>query len=134
MQFSLFQSNRRHDGRTGLCRANAAYNNVFYQCPTRIYLGRREENQSDGNLFDITGDNCSFEIAHPAPGNLQNLSGWQRYFELDTHSTQAQLEAEFDPEHGILRWRTPGPLPQTQPVPTLPESAHTGEPGPAPEE
>jgi len=130
VQFSLFQSDRQHEGRTGLCRANAAFNNVFHHCPHRIYLGRREENQSDGNLFDNTGDSCSFEIANPAPSTLQNLSGWQRYFELDTHSTQAHMEVEFDPQRCALSWQTDGPQPQPQPVPMLPVSAQSDKPGP----
>ena len=76
VNFSLGQADRRHEGRTGLCRANAAHNNVFYRCPHRVHLGRREENRSDGNLFDRAEDACSFEIAFPAPGCYQNLAGW----------------------------------------------------------
>jgi hypothetical protein len=128
--FGLGQSDRRHEGRTGLCRANAAYNNVFYHSPHRIHLGRREENCSDGNLFDAHGDGCSFEIAHPAPGCLQNLAGWQKYFGLDRHSTQARVEAEFDVATGELAWRADGPLPVTQPVAVLPAEAQGERPGP----
>ena len=116
VMFSLNQSDRRHEGRTGLCRANAAYNNVFYRCPHRLHLGRREENCSDGNLFDIADDHFSFQIAHPAPGCLQNLAGWQRYFKLDLHSTQAKLTAEFDIDTGKLCWSAEGDLPVTQRV------------------
>jgi hypothetical protein len=128
--FSLNQSDRRHEGRTGLCRANTALNNVYYRCPHRIALGRREENRCDGNLYDAAGDGCSFQIVHPAPGCHQNLAGWQRYFNLDPHSTQATVTAEFDSASGSLDWRATGPLPETQPVPCLPSAAHSKEPGP----
>ncbi len=131
IDFSLNQSDRRHEGRTGLCRANEAYNNVLYRCPHRVHLGRREENCSDGNLFDLTDDQYSFEIAFPAPGCYQNLAGWQRYFDLDLHSAQAHLSAEVDPETGDLNWSTDGSLPTTQPVDALPESAHRRRPGPS---
>lgn len=128
--FSIGQHDRRHEGRTGVCRANAAYNNVFYRCPHRISLGRREENACDGNLYDVTDDNCAFEIVHPAPSCLQNLAGWQRFFALDRHSTQARLTAAFDIETGTLHWQADGPLPEPQPVPTLPDDAHITAPGP----
>jgi len=130
VMFSLNQSDRRHEGRTGLCRANASYNNVFYRCPHRLHLGRREENRSDGNLYDVADDAFSFQIAHPAPGCLQNLAGWQRYFDLDPHSTQAKLTVEFDSETGALSWSADGKLPVTQPVEVLPPSMHQEKPGP----
>ena len=109
--FSLLQSDRQHQGRTGLCRANAAAHNVFYRCAHRIHLGRREENRSDHNIFDVADDTCSFQIAHPAPGCFQNLAGWQRYFNLDTHSAQTSLDAAFNAETGSLTWRATGDLP-----------------------
>lgn len=122
IMFNLIQHDRRHEGRTGLCRANAAQNNIFYRCPHRIHLGRREENCCDGNLYDIRDDNCSFQIAFPAPGCLQNLAGWEKYFKLDSNSTQATIEARFDVESGDLHWQTDGPLPPVSPVAALPET------------
>ena len=130
VMFSLNQAARQHQGRTGLCRANAACNNVFYRTPHRVHIGRLEDNRSDGNLFDLFDDNCSFELAYPAPGCYQNLAGWQHYFHQDLHSTQARLTAEFELESGTLHWHTDDPLPVTQSVPTLPDSAHTPTPGP----
>ncbi|MHB9134208.1 MAG: right-handed parallel beta-helix repeat-containing protein [Armatimonadota bacterium] len=130
VMFSLNQSDRRHDGRTGLCRANAAYNNVFYRCPHRIHLGRREENRCDGNLFDIAQDAFSFQIAHPAPGCFQNLAGWQRFFALDAHSTQAKVTVEFDVDTCQLHWEAEGPLPEMQAVVELPEEEQGQVPGP----
>jgi hypothetical protein len=126
VMFSLNQADRRSEGRTGLCRANAAVNNVFYQTPHRIHLGRREENICDGNLYDAGNDNCSFEIAHPAPACLQHLAGWQRYFGLDAHSVQAKITAEFDEETGTLTWSADAPQPSPQPVPGLPEPVLSG--------
>jgi len=115
--FSLIQADRKSSGRTGLCRANEARSNVFYQTPRRIHLGRREENVSDGNLFDARDDNCCFHIAFPAPDNYQRLASWQRYFGLDTHSAQARLTAEFDPETLTLTWQVEGELPADFPPP-----------------
>ncbi|HUW32028.1 MAG TPA: hypothetical protein VM223_10480, partial [Planctomycetota bacterium] len=64
----------------------------------RILFSRREDNVSDGNLFDARNDGTSFCIEFPAPQVLQNLAGWQEHFGLDLASTQAKLEAHFDPE------------------------------------
>jgi hypothetical protein len=115
--FSLIQADRRSSGRTGLCRANEARHNVLYQTPRRIHLGRREENVSDGNLFDARDDNCCFQIAHPAPDNYQKLASWQRYFGLDTHSAQVRFTADFDPETLTLTWQVEGELPADFPPP-----------------
>jgi hypothetical protein len=127
VMFTLNQSDRQHDGRTGLCRANAAYNNIFYRCPHRVHLGTRAENACDGNLYDTADDRCSFQIAHPAPSTLQNLAGWQQYFQLDLHATQAKLTADFDAETGALTWQADGDVPVVQPVAALP-----GDPPPTP--
>ncbi len=131
VMFSLGQSERRSEGRTGLCRANASFNNVFHRCPHRLHLGRREENTSDGNLYDRRDDNCAFEIAHPAPANWQHLASWQRYFALDTHSVQANLTATFDITTSALHWESDVPPPTTQHVRALPAGAHTAAPGPS---
>ncbi len=114
--FSLFQAERQGgDGRTGLCRANVAINNVFFQCPHRIHLGRREINQCDGNLFDRRNRAGSFELAYPVPSARQNLDGWQRYLGLDRHSTEGTIDADFDAERLSLTWRqTDGNRPQCQ--------------------
>ena len=130
VMFSLNQSERRHEGRTGLCHRNTAVNNVFYRCPHRIHLGRRAENVCDGNLYDGADDNCAFEIIHPAPRCVQNLAGWQQYFSLDPHSIQAALTMTFDPETGALQWQADGPLPATQSPQGLPAEAQTERPGP----
>lgn len=115
--FSLVQADRPSQGRTGLCRANQALNNVFFECPHRIHLGRREENVCDGNIYDRRDDNLSFHIAHPEPPCWQNLSGWQSYFGLDTHSTGATIKADFDIESGRLKWSVmDGEMPVCQPV------------------
>ncbi len=116
IQFSLKQSDRRSSGRTGLCWANRAINNILVRCPHRVHIGRLAENCSDGNLFDAANDPCSLELGHPAPGSLQNLASWQRYFNLDIHSTQAEIEAAFDVATLCLTWRLRGPAPQCQPV------------------
>lgn len=127
--FSLVQSDRAGQGRTGLCRANTAVNNIFYCCPHRIHLGRREKNWCDGNLYHRADDSLSFEIANPAPRNRQNLAGWQTYFALDEHSVQAEIVAALDPNEGTLSWHTvDGAAPECQPLP-LPITE--AKPGPA---
>ncbi len=130
VMFTLNQSDRRQGGRTGLCRANAAVNNVVYRCPHRLSLGVRAENVSDGNLYDAGDDDCTFHLAHPAPECFQNLAGWQRFFSLDLHSTQVRLTVEFDVEAGTLQWHADGPLPATQVASVLPEGARAEAPGP----
>lgn len=115
--FSLIQSDRKSSGRTGLCRANEARQNVIIGTPRRIHLGRREENVSDQNLFDIRNDNCSFHIAFPPPDNYQKLESWQKYFNLDTHSAQARVTADFNVETLTLTWKVEGDLPLEFPVP-----------------
>lgn len=117
--FSLLQSDRRCEGRTGLCWANIALNNVLVQSPHRISIGRRGENCSDGNLFDMQNDPYSFRIYYPEPGCSQDLARWQEFFGLDTHSTQADLKAEFDAETLCLTWRVIGDVPILQPVNVL---------------
>lgn len=116
IQFSLKQSERRSSGRTGLCWANRALNNVLVRCPNRLHIGRQAENRSDGNLYDSANDDCSFELGFPAPGTRQNLAGWQTYFGYDRHSTQAAWEVAFDVATLCLTWRLQGPAPQCQSV------------------
>lgn len=128
--FTLVQSARmgHEHGRTGLCRANAAVNNVFWRCPHRIHLGRREENVCDGNLYDRRDDRGAFEIRYPEPGCRQDLAGWQHYFGLDLNSRQDAIDAEFDPETGTVRWRTPECITPPPHKTTFPLAA--GRPGP----
>ncbi len=40
-----------------------------------------------------------------------DLSGWQEYYGLAEHSTQAELEVEFCPETLELNWRATGDVP-----------------------
>ncbi|HUU69344.1 MAG TPA: right-handed parallel beta-helix repeat-containing protein [Planctomycetota bacterium] len=94
----LGQAARVVGGRTGLCRTQKVLNNVFIDCPKRILFSRRENNISDGNLFDARNDGTSFCVEFPAPQVLQNLAGWQEHFGLDLGSAQAKIEAHFDPE------------------------------------
>jgi hypothetical protein len=132
VSLNLLQSGRRHEGRTGLNRANAVLNNVFYACPHRVYLGRREENRCDGNLYSSAGDGCSFEVAFPQPGCLQDLAGWQEFFGLDAHSVQAELRASFGIDTAQLHWQAEagGALPECQPVESAAGSFAAGRPGP----
>lgn len=116
VDLNLNQADRVIKGRVGLCRRHQVLNNVFAQCPKRIYLGRAADNVSDGNLFDSRCDAVSFCVRYPDQEALLNLDVWQRYYCLDTHSTQAQIEAEFDPDLGVLTWEVKGELPSPSPV------------------
>ena len=107
----LGQAGRVVGGRTGLCRNQRVLNNVFVDCPRRILFSRREDNISDGNLFDARNDPTSFSIQFPAPEALQNLAGWQEHYSLDQHSTQARLGAQFDPENCELTLTVEGVVP-----------------------
>ena len=131
---NLVQAERIIDGRVGLCRRHRVLNNVFVECPKRIYLGRAEENVSDGNLFDAGSDPRSLCIRYPDPEAVLNLAAWQEYYGLDTHSTQARLQAAFDVENGELTWQVEGESPAPQTVQAMHE-AEPGAPGPfSPEE
>jgi len=126
---NLGQADRVIDGRVGLCRRHQVLNNVFVHCPKRIYLGRAADNTSDGNLFDSRDDAVSLCVRYPDPEALLDLDGWQRYYGLDTHSSQARIEAEFDPDQGNLTWGVEGTLPTPSPVEAMHE-ADVGPPGP----
>lgn len=130
VSFNLMQWDRVVGGRTGLGRHCDALNNVFYNCPRRIVLGRLEDNRCDGNLYDAADDAVSFKLANPSPAARQNLAGWQRYFGLDEHSTQARIEADFDIEHGRLTWKIEGDLPGCGPVQVLHADDEQPPPGP----
>jgi len=128
VSINLNQAARLVGGRVGLCRQNKVLNNVFLRCPKRILLGRREDNVSDGNLFDTTSDEAAYLIRYPDPQALLNLAGWREYYGLDEHSTQARIEAKFSVERAKLSWKACGDLPAGQPV----EAMHEEQPGPGP--
>lgn len=130
ISFNLNQSDRRHEGRTGLCHSNAALNNLFYQCPNRILLARLFENTIDGNIYDKSNDNFSFILQYPSPMSYQNLAGWQKYLGLDTHSTQAEIEAAFDIETCILKLKIKGKLSENQEIKSINIKTTTYYPGP----
>jgi len=132
VSLNLNQADRVIDGRVGLCRRHRVLNNVFARCPRRILLARADDNVSDGNLFDVRNDSVSMRIQYPAPEAVLNLSAWQRYYGLDAHSSQAAVEADFDPENLSLRCRIDGDLPTCQPVEAMHGDART-RPGPCEE-
>ena len=128
VEFSLLQSERILGGRSGLGRRNSVLNNVFVGSRKHLRLAR-QDNRSDGNLFDAAVEKAPFGIRYLAPEPLVNLSAWQEFFGFDTHSTQARIEAEFDPDTLTLVWRIDGELPTCDPVPQLGEGAERP-PGP----
>jgi hypothetical protein len=91
-------------GRVGLNRRHRIVGNVFADCAKRILFGRADENASDGNLFDKSGDPASLCLYRPEPQAVLNLAAWRDYFGWDRKSIQTRLEAKFDVEAGELRW------------------------------
>jgi hypothetical protein len=130
VSFDLMQWGRVVGGRTGLGVRHRALNNVLVACPCRIVLGRRTDNESDGNLFDAADNGTSFCIRHPEPPARQNLAGWQTYYDLDRNSTQATIEADFDVEALRLAFRMEGDAPQCRGVALLHGDDATPAPGP----
>jgi len=130
ISFNLNQADRVIGGRVGLCRRNKALNNLLIHCPKRILLGRRADNLSDGNLFDSRFDSTSFCLRFPEPQAILDLAGWQEYYGLDAHSTQARIEASFDPGTLELTWKVDGDLPACQIVAAMHEDTPRRRPGP----
>lgn len=119
VSLNVYQSDRLVAGRTGLGYANKVVNNLFFDTPNRVYMAKKYDNFFDGNLYDSRNDQGSFLINYPEPIVWQNLSGWQQYFGLDTHSTQARITAGFNIETCELELTIEGKLPQCQSLGTL---------------
>jgi hypothetical protein len=131
ISLNLFQSTRIVEGRTGIGFANKVVNNLFFDCPNRIYLAKKLENYIDGNLYDIKNDVGSFLLVYPEPYTFQNLNGWQEFFSFDKHSTQATLITKFDPETCLMEISIEGEIPECQNLSTIMNGKiNSGFPGP----
>ncbi len=108
----LTQKARVVGGRVGLGVRHTVTRNVFVETPRRVFLSRRDENTCDANLYDARDDRMSLAIEYPEPRADLTLAAWQEYFGLDTSSTQAGLEASFDPETLELVLKIDGDLPE----------------------
>jgi hypothetical protein len=126
----LGQNSRVVDGRAGLCRRHKILNNVFFKCPKRLLFSRREDNQSDGNLFDGRDDSTSLCVEYPQPPALLNLDAWQEYYGFDRNSRQTSIEAEFNPEALTLTLKVEGDMPTGTAVKELHADIQTHSPGP----
>ncbi len=126
---NIVQKDRIVDNRAGLGRRHRVFNNIFVECPRRIYFSRGEDNQSDGNLFDGSAKDPTFEVQYPEPRVLLNLQGWQEYYGLDKHSALAEMDASLDVEKLVLRLKVHGGAPRCQSVPEVPE-LNRANPGP----
>jgi hypothetical protein len=111
---NLVQSARKQDDRTGICYNNKVVNNIFYDTPNRIYLAAQHENIIDGNLYDKKNEGYSFILLYPQPSTIQNLTGWQGFFNLDKHSAEAAIKADFDYTTNQLEVTAEGKLPEWQ--------------------
>ncbi len=99
------QPDRVVGGATIRSHNNRVAGNVFRQCPRRIFLGRNETNRSDGNIFDTEDKDVLFGLQNrPGPEVSTNFDVWRKTYAQDTHSTEAPMNAGFDPVTGILRF------------------------------
>ncbi len=114
---SLAQNQRIVQGRTGLCRRNGVWNNLFVATPKRILLGMTEENQCDGNLFDASNDRASLSIESPAPQTHVDLQAWQEFYGYDCAGAQRTVSAELEVQAGALRLGLEGDWPEPVEVP-----------------
>jgi len=126
----LNQKARIVDGRVGLCRGYKVLNNIFFQCPRRILFSRAAENAADGNLFDTANDRASLCIQYPEPAAILNFAAWRDYYGLGTGSSEARIEAGFDPDEGALACKVEGDVPVCVPVEELHEEGEPRPPGP----
>jgi hypothetical protein len=114
------QTERIVNGRSGLCRRHAVYNNLCVACPRRLSLAQLEQNACDGNFYDAAGNTASFQILHPEPAVKLNLRGWQDFYGQDRRGAQARMEAEFDAKTLVLKLRIEGRRPVRCKVAELP--------------
>ncbi|MGD0094502.1 MAG: right-handed parallel beta-helix repeat-containing protein, partial [Planctomycetota bacterium] len=124
------QKDRVVDGRKGECRGNTVLNNIFTGCPRRIYLGRNEDNVCDGNLFDASDKDGSFDVQTPAPNPKPLLEAWQQTFGQDKRSVEAPMKAVFSPSEGQLNFSCEKAPEICVPVPQLGDKAPPAGPGP----
>jgi len=144
----LMQAKRVVGGRVGLCRKHKVMNNIFVECPHRIFFSRSQDNESDGNLFDVRTDltpwlhaaavpgieaqalPISFCIEHPEPEALLDLEAWQEYYGFDKNSAQAVIHAELDPETLVLTISVEGKLPKCSRITGISKEKGKLSPGP----
>ncbi len=129
VSLNLNQKARVVGGRVGLCRGHRVFNNIITRCPKRIALGRAEENVSDGNLFDASGDAAAFQIEYPAPAAVLDLAGWREFYGFDRSGAAAEIEADFDPDTLELTLKVAGRPPTCRKVEQMPEASWQA-PGP----
>ncbi len=113
----LNQRDRMVGNRNGLCRRNAATDNVIVACPRRVFFAQPAENRADGNVYDVADKAGSFYIAAPTAHAL-DLAAWREFFGLDAAGSEVQIEANLDVETLTLRLAvqaTPGQVKGTMP-------------------
>ncbi len=105
--FHLNQKDRLVGGRVGLCRRNGAFNNLFVECPRRIFLAQVADNRADGNLYDQRDGAASFYLQFPT-GAALDLPAWQEFLGLDAVASEVAVEADFDVDKLVLRLQVGG--------------------------
>lgn len=95
--FHLNQRDRVVGGRVGLCRRNGLYNNIFADCPRRVFFAHREDNRADGNVYDDRNRELSLHVSLPSPATV-DLPAWREYFGFDAVSNEEKMKAAFDPD------------------------------------
>ena len=125
INLSLDEDQRVVEGRTGLCRRISVLNNIVVRSSKRVQLGRIDENNCDGNLYDAGGDGASFIIEHPDPRSTQNFLGWRDFYGFDRHSAMLGVQGGVDADSVSLSIAHDPKveLPAAQAVPALHENA-----------
>jgi hypothetical protein len=85
-------------------KGHRVLNNVFAVCLKPVFLGKKDGNASDGNLFDSGSPNAIFDIQNPAPNPKPRFAEWQQAFGQDVHSLEAPMNTSFDPVAMTLRF------------------------------
>jgi hypothetical protein len=124
--FGVMMNALQEETRKGECHRNRVLNNVFFDCPLRVFLGNSETNRSDGNLFDAGNTNATFDIQLPAPDPKPDFTAWQERFGQDRHSLETPMDAVLDLEAGVLHFTCPNLTPDCLPVPELGDLAPSG--------
>lgn len=97
-------------GRGGTARAARVKNNIFYDCGDAAIRFEDLNNESDGNLFSMMPPGY-LAVHYPMPPKFLNLTAWQRFFNMDIHSADAQFNIQVDEEKYELTFLPAVPVP-----------------------
>lgn len=99
----LQQQERGFGGTSDVCRNHTVKNNVLSDCRKMVYFGRMDDNMSDSNVFPTQMPEAPFTVRFPEPDTEMDLDKWRDEYGQDVNSQQLDIQADFDPESGILK-------------------------------